>query len=318
MKKLFQIGMTVMAFSLTATTAYAEPTKISYPSKSIRLFVPAAPGGPTDMAARVYARAFEEVSTAKVAVINQAGGGGVSAFQSVVQGRPDGSVLLFGNSGLHIAHATGRSPYSIKDYKSSAVLGKLNEVYVVPNSAPYDNLTEFVEYAKTASEPITMGIQMGGGSQLKAEALNRVVDGKIRIVDAGSEGQRVPMILSEQIDMTTFGVVNGLQYQKSGDVKVLAVASETADPAAPDWPTTATATANVGIDLPLVLNILIPSKSNEKVTALLDETHAKLVETDTFKEGMKQISAVIEFVDSSNAHEYLVAEDEKTRSLLVK
>lgn len=315
MKTLLRVGLSVMALALSVSTAQAQ-NKISYSAKSIRLFVPAAPGGPTDMAARVYARAFEEISTAKVAVINQAGGGGVSAFQSVAQGRPDGSVLLFGNSGLHIAYATGRSPYSIQDYKASAVLAKLNEAYVVPRNAPYNTLAEFVEYAKNSSEPITMGIQMGGGSQLKAEALNKVVDGKLRIVDSGSEGQRIPMILSEQIAMTTFGVVNGLQYQKSGDVKVLAVASDKSDPAAPDWPTTAS--ANVDIDLPLVLNILIPTKSNTKITDVLDQIHSQLVETETFKEGMQQISAVIDYVDSSDAQEYLTAEDEKTRSLLTK
>ncbi|SUA55268.1 Tripartite tricarboxylate transporter family receptor [Oligella ureolytica] len=315
MKNLLRTGLSVMALALSVSSAQAQ-SKITYPAKSLRLFVPAAPGGPTDMAARVYARAFEEISTAKVAVINQAGGGGVSAFQSVAQGRPDGSVLLFGNSGLHIAHATGRSPYSIEDYKASAVLAKLNEAYVVPQNAPYNTLAEFVEYAKQSSEPITMGIQMGGGSQLKAEALNKVVDGKLRIVDSGSEGQRIPMILSEQIALTTFGVVNGLQYQRSGDVKVLAVASEKTDPAAPEWPTTAS--ANVDIDLPLVLNILIPAKSNDNVTEVLDQIHAQLVETETFKDGMQQISAVIDYVDSAEAHGYLVTENDKTRSLLNK
>lgn len=316
MKKIVKIGMLVMGLGLAAPGAMADTETIAYPTKSIRLFVPAAPGGPTDMAARVYARAFEEVSNAKVAVINQAGGGGVSAFQSVAQGRPDGSVLLFGNSGLHIAHATGRSPYSIQDYKPVAVLAKLNEAYVVPKNAPYNNLQEFVEYAHASEEPITMGIQMGGGSQLKAEALNKAVDGKLRIVDSGSEGQRIPMILSEQIDITTFGVVNGLQYERNGDVKVLAVASSAADPAAPNWPTTES--AGVDIDLPLIFNILLPSKSQDKVTELLDQIHMQLVETDTFKNGMTQVSAIIDYVDSAQAQDYLLAEDEITRALLKK
>lgn len=288
--------------------------EVNYPAKSVRLFVPAAPGGPTDMAARVYARSFEEISGTSVAVINQAGGGGVSAFQSVVRGRSDGSVLLFSNSGLHIANVTGRSPYAVQDYTVGAILGEVNEAYVVPADAPYNTLTEFIEYAKNQPEPLKVGIQMGGGSQLKAEALNHVAEGKLRIVDAGSEGQRIPMILSNQIEMTTFGVVNGLQYERSGDIKVLAVASQSPDPAAPNWATTLS--QDIDIDLPLVFAVLLPQKVNENVIENLDEIHKKMIENSNFLTGFETISAVPNIQISDKAKEQQYKEAEKIKSLL--
>ncbi len=145
MKKMFKhyLAAACVAVGAFATIAGAAE-KIDYPANTVRLFVPAAPGAGTDAMARLYAREFEALTGSTVVVVNQSGGGGVVAFQSLVRAKPDGSTLLFYHTALHVAHVSGRSPFGAADMRPLATLGALNEAYVAPVNAPYDNLKELL------------------------------------------------------------------------------------------------------------------------------------------------------------------------------
>ncbi|WP_417421265.1 tripartite tricarboxylate transporter substrate binding protein [Halomonas sp.] len=312
MKKYTSIALVVAGVGAFANLACAA--EFDYPVDNLRLFVPAAPGGGTDQLAREYAREFEALTGTSVAVVNQSGGGGVSAFQSVVNARPDGGTLLFYHSALHVASNTGRSPYSFEDMKPLATLGDLNEIYAVSADAPYSTINELLDYLKNTGERLTMGVQMGAGTQLKGQALSEAAGGQIRIVDAGSEGQRVPMLLGGQLDISVISIANGLQYEESGDIKVLAVVSDKQDPAAPHWPTTVS--QGLDVSLPLVFTLYGQKELDSSMVETLDEVNGAIMERDSFQQGMTRVGVVPSYRDAEEAFEFVSQEEQKVSGLL--
>lgn len=292
----------------------ASAAEFEYPAKNVRLFVPAAPGAATDGLARAYAREFERLTGTPVAVVNQSGGGGVVAFQSVVQGRPDGSVLMFYHSALHVASNSGRSPFGYKDMKPLATFGALNEVYAVSKNAPYSNIKELIEYAKASSDGLSVGIQLGGGSQLKGMALSNLAEGKIRVVDAGSEGQRLPLLLGGQLDIGIMGVSTALQYEKNGDIKILGVINSEPDPQAPHWPTT----TDQGVDvvLPLMFTLYGQKNMNDELVTMLDNINTTIATSEHFQDGMSSFGVVSSYRDAFEALEFVSQEDQRVSALL--
>ncbi|EHA14688.1 tripartite tricarboxylate transporter substrate binding protein [Halomonas sp. HAL1] len=312
MKKCAAIAFVTAGLGGFSSTALAA--ELDYPVDNLRLFVPASPGGGTDALAREYAREFEALTGTSVAVVNQSGGGGVSALQSVINAKPDGGTLLFYHSALHVASNSGRSPYSYEDMKPIATLGDLNEVYVVPGDAPYSTLNEMLEYIEKNDERLTMGVQMGAGTQLKGQALAEAADGQIRLVDAGSEGQRVPMLLGGQLDISVFSIANGLQYEESGDIQVLAVVSDKEDPAAPHWPTTVS--QGLDISLPLVFTIYSQKELSDEIVQSLGEISAIIMERESFQTGMERVGVVPAFRPSDEAEEFVSQEEHMVSKLL--
>ena len=149
MMQLLKIGV-VTAAMLVPSVAMSQ---VDYPVDSVRIFVPANPGGGTDATARIFAQFFQTHSDASVAIINQPAGGGVVAAQSVVQGAQDGSVLFFFHAALHTANLFGNSPYAWDSFTPLATISEINEVYAV-RAALRANKSETIEWLKFTLEGV--------------------------------------------------------------------------------------------------------------------------------------------------------------------
>lgn len=290
---------------LAPTAALAE---VDYPVDTVRVFVPAKPGGGTDAGARLFAEFFEKHSDATVAIVNQPGGGGVIAAQSVVRGADDGSVLLFFHAALHTANLFGQSPFAWDSFTPLATTSAVNEVYAVRADAPYSNMEEFVAYAKEHPGELNVGSQLGGTTQVKGQAINAATGGNLRIVDAGTEADRTTALLGGQVDVISMSVANAIQYSADGQMTVLAVMSSEPDPAAPEFPTT----ADVGMDfsLPLTMTVYGPetvdasvSEAFEAVVAEIaaDPDYAARLATQAQVPALRGPAAAAEFLASENA-----------------
>lgn len=295
-----------------AGAMFVQADTIDYPAKNVRLFVPAAPGGATDALARAYAREFETVTGKSMAIVNQSGGGGVVAFQSLITSRPDGATLLFYHSALHVANVSGRSPFGFADMRALATLGEMNEVYAVRKDAPYSSIPELIDYAKAGGK-VTVAMQLGGSTQVKAQALANLGDG-IRAVDAGSEGQRVTSLLGKQVDVGILGLSNARQYEKNGDIKIIGVINDKPDSFAPEWPTTAS--QGIDISMPVVFALYGQKKLPDALVSTLDAINERIQSSGTFEDDMQRYGIAPAFRSSSQANEYLADEEKDVRKLL--
>ncbi|MAU19711.1 MAG: hypothetical protein CMH13_04175 [Martelella sp.] len=290
--------------------------EVDYPADTVRMFVPANPGGGTDAGARVFAEFFEKHSDATVAIVNQPGGGGVIAAQSVARGPEDGSVLLFFHAALHTANLFGQSPFSWESFTPLATTSAVNEVYAVRSDVPYASMKEFIDYAKAHPGELNIGSQLGGTTQVKGEALNAATGGAVRLVDAGTESDRITALLSEQVDVISMSVANAKQYVEDGQMKVLAVINSQPDPMAPDFPTTTA--EGLDFSLPLVMTVYGPEKVDDDVKTAFTQIVKEIEADPEFATALQKQAQVPALRTPEQASEFLSAEQKTIAGLLGK
>lgn len=314
MKKL-KIAWTALVATLAVfaalATGYAQD---EYPVDSIRLIVPANPGGGTDVAARLVADALQNQLGINVAVVNQAGGGGSIAQQAVLEGEADGSRLLFYHAMMHAANLLGQSPFDYQDFTQIATVSMSNDVYAVRSDSPWETLTDLLEGARANPGDIVVGSQLGGTTQVKGEALRVMGDVDVRIVDVGTESDRIASLLGGHVDVVPMSVGNAQQYVESGDINVLAVLNDERDPLAPDWPTAAE--QGVNIHFPLVFTLHGPGGLDDAIAQMLNEALQAAGQDSEFQESIARVRQHLDLRSVEETAQYVADEYEFVRTTI--
>lgn len=215
----------------------------AYPSKTIRIIVPLAPGGSADAMCRLLAQALSKVLGATVIVDNRAGSGGITGLAEVARANPDGYTLGYSLAGaLTVApHLAKKMPYdALKDLLPlSQVLG-VPEIIVAHPKLGVKNLPELVAYAKARPGKLNFGsagnatIPHLGGEMLKREAGIDIVH-----VPYKGSGPALNDLLAGQIDIMVSDVTLVRSHIAAGRLAGLAVAGPARLPELPAVATTA-------------------------------------------------------------------------------
>ncbi|CAB3624949.1 hypothetical protein LMG26685_00158 [Achromobacter mucicolens] len=217
------------AFALTFA-AGAASAQADFPNRPVTLIVSAAPGGTTDIAARLIAQPLGAALGQSVVVENKPGASGGIAAQAVARAKPDGYTLLLQYSGFqvitpHVTPAAGWDP--IKDFSPVANVLSAPQVVVVRPDLPIKSLKELVAYAKANPGKLNYA-SSGNGSlqQVATELLNQM---------AGTQITHIPY-------KGTGPALNDLLGQiAAGKLRALAVTGNARLPSLPDVPTAAEA-----------------------------------------------------------------------------
>jgi tripartite-type tricarboxylate transporter receptor subunit TctC len=211
-----------------------------FPDKPIKLIVPAAPGGPTDVAARLVGQIIPRLGQPAV-IENRAGGGGAIGARAVAGAPPDGHTLLIGNTSV-LAVLPAFSPTAGYDpVMSFAPVAQLTESYmilVVHPAFPAQTVGELIAYAK--ANPGKLNYSHGGvGSlpHLTGELFRARTGITMVAVPYKSGGESVTAVLSEQVPATFESITILLPLIREGKLRALAVSSPTRTELAPDLPT---------------------------------------------------------------------------------
>src|SRR3954465_9062415 len=147
----------ILAFSLALWSAIAAAQ--TYPVKSVRILVPAQPGGGLDLVGRTMADQLGRALGQSFIVENSGGGGGSIASMTVARAAPDGYTLMVGYVGTHGTNpATRKVNYdAVRDFTPIAMVGGTPNLIVVHPSVPVRNLKELVERAKANPGKLTYG-----------------------------------------------------------------------------------------------------------------------------------------------------------------
>src|SRR5688572_3268106 len=141
----------VLAAALAASSAIAAPAAAQYPTKPITLIIGFAPGGPSDVMARILTKKMEEILKQPIVIENRAGAGGGIAATAVARATPDGhTILLATGSSLAINVSLyknlGYDPE--KDFEPVTLVGLQTNVLYTHPSVPAKTLAEFIAHAK--------------------------------------------------------------------------------------------------------------------------------------------------------------------------
>lgn len=223
--------------TLLALCAVGVAGASSFPNKPITLVVPFAAGGPTDVSARLYAKALEKQLGQPVVVDNKAGAGGTLGSQVVVRAKADGYTLLWGGtSTLAVAPNLYKNiNYSATSFTPIGMAMKTPQMIVAHPSVKANTLQELLEESK--SRDMTVG-SAGNGSlgHLGLEYLKSTFNVKFIHVPYRGGAVAISDLLGGQIDLTIDNATAVLPYIKAGKLKPIALAGNTPYELAPEVP----------------------------------------------------------------------------------
>ena len=210
-----------------------------YPVKQIRLVVPFAAGGNTDIAARLLATGLTAELKQAVYVENKAGAGTAVGTEDVARSPADGYTLLFTTVGLAVNPSLYKSlRYDAKrDFAPVAHVVSSSPVILMHPSVPAANLAEFISYAK-AKGPLSYGSAgVGSAMHLHAEQFRIETGLTVTHVPYRGEGPALVDLLAGRTQFHFGSISSASQYIESGALKALAVVSAKRSPLLPKVPT---------------------------------------------------------------------------------
>ena len=215
----------------------------SYPSQTIRIVVPFAPGGTSEIVARSVAAELATLLGVSVIVDNRAGGAGTIAMTEVAKAAPDGYTLILGHVGTLAVnpYAMASQPYDVnKDFVPIALLAKVPNIFVVNADVPAKDLKEFVALAKKNPGKLNYG-SAGNGSagHLAFEYLKYVTGIDVVHVPYRGTGPQLQDLLGGRLEAASAGTPALMAHIKSGKLRPIAVGTPERIPALPDVATVA-------------------------------------------------------------------------------
>ena len=262
----FVIACLTLAGGLTPNAASA------YPTRPVTLVLGFAPGGPSDVMARIFSRKLEQVLGQPVVIENRSGAGGNIAGEMVARAAPDGYTILLANSGILAANAQlyKRTGFDAeRDFAPITRVGAQANVLVINPSIPAKTLGEFIAYAK--ANPGKVSFASGGhgssphlaGELLKAEA-------KINLVHVPYKGTGPALqdVVAGHVQMMFSAVSPSKPLMEAGKVRGLAVTTLKRTALLPDLPSVAEA-AIPGFEATAWHALVAPAKTPPEALAVL-------------------------------------------------
>jgi tripartite-type tricarboxylate transporter receptor subunit TctC len=213
-----------------------------YPGRPVRLVVPFAAGGGTDIAARVLADGLTQSLGQTFVIDNRGGAGSVVGTEIVAKSAPDGYTLLLGNISLAFNPALySKLPYdALRDLAPISLVVDQPNIMVVPPSLPAQTLNEFVTLARAAPGKYTYGSAgAGSGTHLATELLATQLKLKLVHVPYKGTGPALTALLGGEISLFVSTFASALPHVKAGRLRAFGVTSAKRSAALPDVPTIA-------------------------------------------------------------------------------
>ncbi len=236
--KIFAMSALATFCSLTGSVQ-AQDAAATYPSRSIRIVVPFAAGGASDVLARIIGKKLTDAWGQSVVVENKPGGNAQIGAAMVARAEPDGYTLLVVDLSA-LTQAPSLMPnltYSPeKDLTPVSILAYSPHILVVANKLPVKNYDEFIAYAKAQKTPINYGAPLGAAPHLSGVLLSQKEGIKLNFIGYKGGAQVMTDLAGGQIDATMNSYLATYPMVRSGNFKIIAVASPVRFGPIPDVP----------------------------------------------------------------------------------
>lgn len=261
-------------------TVAMETLAQTYPTRPIRLVLPASPGGPTDLLARTLATKLSEILPEPVVAENRPGGGGIVAYDAVAKAAPDGYTLLLGDlAGFAVNPSLFKSlPYDTrKDFAPIGPVATAHLFLITNASLPARNIKELIALAKSKPGALSFGSGAGGFTHIGPE-LFKLKNGLniLHVPYKGAAPALVDVVAGRVSFIMTTGIATAKPHLDSGKLRALAVTGEKRAAALPGVPTFAEAGAPMPeLDLGNWWGLMGPAGLPRHIVVKLGESRAQ-------------------------------------------
>ena len=219
-----------------STPLLAQP----YPAKPVRIIVPFAPGGATDIQARVFARVLGEQTGQAVVVENRPGASGLIGAEAVARAAPDGYTILFTTAALAINATLSKSTLSfdpVKDLAPVMWVSSTPLVLIANPNLPAKSVAELIELSKQKPAGLNAALTVSGSTSHLAAEMFRQLSG-VRFTNVPYKGGAPAMLalVGGEVDFLFAEAVLALPQIKAGKVRAIAVTTAQASGVFPGLP----------------------------------------------------------------------------------
>jgi tripartite-type tricarboxylate transporter receptor subunit TctC len=274
----------VLAALLLAAFATGE-AKALYPERAIRIVVPFAPGGGTDVVARTLAQEMAKDLGVSVVIENKPGAGTIIGTQAVAVSAPDGYTLLMGT----FSHAVNSSlsanlPYDPhKDFAAVALIARSFNMVVVNPKSPFQTIADLIAAAKANPDKLSYGtFGAGTSAHLAGELFKDMAKVNLTAVPYKGAAPAITDLIGGQIQVMFTTVASAASLVEAGQLRAIAVTSAERSPAFPKLPTVAEAGVP-GYSAESWYGLFAPARTPADIVERLNKSAALAVQSDPFK-----------------------------------
>jgi tripartite-type tricarboxylate transporter receptor subunit TctC len=258
-----------------------------YPSKTVRVVVPFAAGGSTDILARNIAQRLNETWKHPVIVDNRAGGGGIVGSDLVAKAPPDGYTLLVGTVTTHAVSASlyRKLPFDpARDFAPITEFASIPQLLSVHPSIPVRSVKDLVALARARPGQFNYGTAGAGSASHMAMALFESM-AKVKMVHVPYKGSGPALVdlLGGHLDLMFDVIMTSLPHLKAGKLRTLGVSSLKRSPVTPDVPTIA-ASGYPGYEAIVWFGLFAPAGTPPDVIRRINEDTAHALQSPKMRE----------------------------------
>ncbi|MBA2963523.1 MULTISPECIES: Bug family tripartite tricarboxylate transporter substrate binding protein [Ramlibacter] len=305
-------GLVAVALLATAGCALAQ----AFPTKPIRLVVPGAPGGITDIAARVVANRLASELGQPVYVEDKAGGGGRIGPAEVARSPADGYTLLYANSvGNALLPATSKSvTYDpITDFKPVALLFSYATTLVCHPSVPVNTAQELVEYARKNPGKLTYASAgQGSGNHFTGALFNSMAKVDTLHVPYKGSGPALQDVIAGNVNCTDLGAAK--PSVDAGRLKAIATTGLTRDPRFPNLPTLDESGLK-GFEMTWWQGVMAPAGTPQAIVDKLEKALRATLDAPEVKARTYEVGLNTTFGNAADFNRAIVKDMEKFKSI---
>jgi tripartite-type tricarboxylate transporter receptor subunit TctC len=307
--------------ALLSTLPLAARAQGAWPARPVRIVVPFAAGGTTDILARALAPELQKAFGQPFIVENKPGAGGNNGAAEVAKAPNDGHHFLMGTVGTHAINASlySKMPYDhVKDFAPvTLVAGVPNVLVLNPANAQkngIDSVPALVRYAKANPGKLNMASSGNGTSIHLAGELFKTMTGTFMLhLPYGGSGPALIDLLAGNTDLMFDNLPSALPHIRSGRLKALAVTSAVRSATLPDLPTVEEAGGPVlkGFEASSWFGLLAPAGTPAEVVSRVQAEVAKALAAPAIRERLQSSGAIPSGMTSAEFARHIAAETAK-------
>jgi tripartite-type tricarboxylate transporter receptor subunit TctC len=303
------IAIMAAAFAVAALPARAQ----TYPTRTVHLIVPYAPGGTGDIVARVISDKLAAALGQSVVVENRPGASGAIGSKGVATSAPDGHTLLVGQTGemaINQHWSKGLSYDPEKDLQPIALATVVPLALVVPGRASYSTVAEMLQVSASRGLSFASAGTATPG-HFAGEVLKLKTKSNLAHVPYNGAGPALNDLLGGHVDLFFSGFPAAVPHVKSGTLKLLAVSSAKRSGVAPDVPTVAEASGIAGFDITLWQGFFAPRGISTQIVARLNAEINKILVQPDVKAKLLEAGADVMPISVDQFGSFVKSESEK-------